>query len=70
MFGEKVGFNMDGQPKFKTCCGATVSLAILIFCLIYFIYMLNNVITGKGNILYLTQTPSDLFQGIEQPHSS
>jgi hypothetical protein len=70
MFGEKIGFNLQGETKFKTCCGAFFTLAIFVFCSMYFVHIMNDVFMNKGNILHETQTPTDFFQGAEQPHNS
>lgn len=54
MFGEKIGFNLNGEAKFKTCCGAFFTLAIFVFCFMYFVYILKDVAMNKGNVLHQT----------------
>ena len=56
MFGERIGFNIQGEEKFKTCCGAVITFAIFIFCAMYFVYIILDVFENRGN--YLVQTPS------------
>jgi hypothetical protein len=51
MFGESIGFNIDGQEKYKTCCGSCFSIGIMVFCLMYLLTAVFGVINDTGSVL-------------------
>ena len=51
MFGQSIGFNIDGEEKYRTFTGACCSSLILFFCLFYGLVSMKDTIMNEGNSL-------------------
>jgi len=67
MFGETIGFNIDGQQTYKTACGSCISIIVMLFCAMYLIDAVLSVVNDRGSKLEVMPAKLDYFP-VESRH--
>ena len=68
MFGETIGFNIDGEQTYKTACGSCISIVIMLFCAMYLVDAILSVVNDRGSTLEILPAKINYFPLEDSQH--
>ena len=67
IFGQKIGFNVNGEELHRTCPGACVSLFIVAWLIVVLIYLIQDIFVDNRDRPLTTILYPNYYDGLDYP---